>query len=318
MNDPSDNSGSTNSADDADRDFLKQFEATIQSYGAAMESGDRQEATAAAFSALMLATEEAMQNPTPEILLSMEASKCEETGDWLGAERVYRELAARYQSSGNPALVSKPWMDLSRLLRLLGRLDEAWQCALEATKSARAGGISPLTAQALENESICARLRGDVAHAMEAASAALEVLEPTRVMANSRAVALLNRAECFLAISDKPGAEADLSNAWELIDPKDSPPILPGYIGSLAKWWHVQATLERDRNNLPGAAAALKQAIAYRRQRLEGPLSPYVFLALAQELELFGQVADRCGQFEKAKEATDEARRIREENHLPP
>jgi tetratricopeptide (TPR) repeat protein len=138
-----------------DPQFMKEFEKAIQTYSDAVAAERPDEAQNAAMQALFLASQEAIRNPTPSLLLKEKASDCEEKGDWVGAEAAYREVLALEESLDNFAMIAKAHMDLSRLLRLLGRLEEAWQFACQATASARRATVFPVLVMMLTNELLC-------------------------------------------------------------------------------------------------------------------------------------------------------------------
>jgi hypothetical protein len=306
------------SAEGTDQPFLKEFERAIQSFAEATEAGKPEEAHQAALNALMMAAAEAAKNPTPDLELAEKAGECENAGDWAAAEAAYRQLIAMREQSGNPGLIAKAQMDLSRLLRLLGRLDQAWELASAASASARATEVSPLIAMALENQALCALDRGDSNQALEAASQAFGVLKPGKITAHLRARALIHRAECLLVCADVQGSERDLNSSWELLEEWRSP-MLPGPTVTLSKWWDVRAQLDLRNGDLSQAAEALTRAINYRRNgiAMHGAASPYAAAALGKLLEASGKVAQRRGDSTAALDAISEARLLREQAHLP-
>ncbi len=297
--------------------FQRDLEQVIQSYAEATEAGRTEEATQAALRALIMAAGEAIRNPTPDLKLAEEADRCESVGDWAGAEKAYRQRIASCESSDNPGLKTKPQMDLSRLLRLTRRLDEAWELALAATASARLTEIPPLLAMALENLAWCALERGDTEQAVLACSEALGALDPNRLNAPMRARLLSLRAECLLARADVPGAEADLKASWELLGQTVSD--LPGPAVALARWWEVRAKLDLQAGKLSQAGEALTKAIQRRRQAMEipGTVNPYLAAALARNFDALSGIAERRGFSMAALDASLQAKLLREEAHLP-
>jgi len=292
--------------------FQEQFQKVIGSWAEATSAGKGEEANAAAMQALMMAAEEAVKNPTPSLLLKQKADDLETQRDWSGAETVRREVLAVEEASGNPGLVAKAQMDLCRLLRFLGRADEAWQFACAATASARRTEILPVLVMALETEAFCALDRGDSARALAAASEAVQFIEPGKVHDGMRAKALATRARCLLANDDSPGAESDLAACWELIQARPHSLTMPGPILTLANWWEVKSQLEERRGNLEGAREALDRAIAQRRQMQ----SPFALLALARALEKLGELSRAAKDPAGAERALDEAKSIRKDLHF--
>jgi tetratricopeptide (TPR) repeat protein len=301
----------------ADTQFQRDFEQVIKSYAEATEAGKPEEATQAALSALMMAANESMRNPTPWVKLAEKADKCKDVGDWAGAEAVYRQMLILKETSENLGLRAKSQMDLSRLLRQIGRLDEAWDFALAATESARGKQISTLVAMALESQASCALDRGDTRHALQASSEAVTVLETDRLTAHMRARMLVLRGECLLACDDVPSADDDLRVSRELLD--EVSPGLPGPTLTQAQWWEVRAKLDLRAERLKEAAESLTQAIRYRRllTELHGTTSPHLAAALAKDYEALGELARRRGDSAAALDAALQAKHLREQAHLP-
>jgi hypothetical protein len=301
-----------------DAKFLQDFEKTIKSYAEATEQGNAQEATQAAFTALMMAATQAAQNPTPDLLLANEATDRERSGDWAGAENAYRQLLVLRETAENPALRTKPQMDLSRLLRLLGRQGEAWEFALAGTQSARASQISTVIAMALESQATCALERGMILEALQASSEAVDALEPGRLSAHIRARALILRAECRLADGDRAQAETDLKTSRELLE--QTVGVLPGPILTNARWWEVRAKLDLQAEHLEAAVDALNSAIRSREQliAMHGSASPHAATALARTLDALSELEHRRGKKAAGSDAAAEAKRLRAEAHLPP
>src|SRR5947207_9669274 len=137
-------------------EFMQEFQKKIEAYAAAAEAGDQNAASQAAFAALAMAGMEAINNPIPEILLGQEAQEHEAAQNWAGAEAAYRKLLALHEASGNPRLIVKPHIDLSRLFRLQNRQEEAWEQACAASEVGRKADMFMLLTMALDNEADCA------------------------------------------------------------------------------------------------------------------------------------------------------------------
>jgi tetratricopeptide (TPR) repeat protein len=297
--------------------FEADVERAIRAYAKAGEAGDTEEALQAALSAFEMVASEAARNPTPDLILAQDADDQERAGDWPAAEASYRKLIEMSNESGTPGLTAKPQIELSRLLQLQGRLDEAWELAQAATASARVSELSPLIAMTLDNQAVCALERGDACHALEASSEAVDVLEPGRLFSHMRARALIRRAECSLACAEARSAEKDLITSRKLLDEELNPALLPGTVWVWSKWWQVRARLDLETGNLSQAAEALSKGIQYRRQGIEAQChtSPHAALALAKDLEALGDVAQRRGDFDAARDAALEAKLLREQSH---
>ena len=301
-----------------EEEFKRKFEQLVTKAASASNAGKDEEAERAAMTMLMMAGAKALKSPSPDLELGNTASACEENGDWAGAERARRKLLALRKREGHAGMIAKGQFDLSRLLRLLGRLDEAWRYARAATKTARREQLDPLTVMMLENEAQCALERKDVAHALAAAEEALKLVKPERMQNNIRMRTLTLRAQCLLACGDKAGAEGDLKAASKL----ESDMVFGGMGGAIAaqaRWREIRAELQVRRKNLTGAANSLKRALALRRKAADGCCgqSPYAVVGRARGLERFAEISGQLGNVTAQKEALSEAKALRELAHLP-
>ncbi len=294
-------------------EFMKEFERTIAAYGQAIEAGNVQAAEGAAIQALMLAGAEALRNPTPALQLKQEAGECESRRDWAGAEAAYRKVLVLEEASGILGPIAKAQMDLARLLRRVGRLDEAWQFAQAATGSARRANVFPVLVMALEGEVACALAKGENQTALAAASEAVQVIEPGKIYNSMRARAWVTRARCRLANGDSAGAESDLAASWELMPATTVFRSMPGPLVLLGSWWEVKGLVLERQGDLPSAREAITKAIEYRR-RLE---DPYAAFALKEALERLGELAKKTGDLAGCEGALAEADSLRSNLRLP-
>lgn len=292
---------------------MKQFEEVIRSYADAVTQDRQEAAQAAAMQALLMAGEEALRNPTPNLLLKQEAQDCEARGDWMAAEAAYRKVLALEERSGNFGMIAKAHLDLSRLLRVLGRLEEACQSASQATVAAHSAQIFPLLVRTLESQAYCALDKGDLTAALAAASEAVQIIEPGKIYDLMRAKALITRAQCLLASGERASAESDLAQSWELLQTRSGSAIIPGPLLRLASWWEVKSQLEEQLRNPNAAREAMSQAVKYLRQ-LQGP---YAQLALARTLQGVSRLSSEAEDSSEADRASTEAQEIRRAVGLP-
>jgi tetratricopeptide (TPR) repeat protein len=305
---PQDRSGAA-----GDPPFMKKFEELIGSWAEATSEGKTEEAYAAAMQALIMAGEDALRNPTPELLLKQEADDLEHMGNWAEAEAVRRKVLSLEETSGNFGLIAKAQMDLCRVLRVVGRGEEASQFASAATASARRADIFPVLVMALECEAWCALDRGDSPKALAAASEAMQVFEPGKLFDQMRAKALTNRARCLLANNDSAGAETDLAASWELLQAHAGSRVMPGPILTLANWWEVKSQLEERQGKLESAREAIARAVEYRRRGE----SPYALFTLARALQKLGEISRAAGDLAGGDQAFNEAKSIRQRLYVP-
>jgi tetratricopeptide (TPR) repeat protein len=297
-----------------DPQFMTKLEEVIGSFAEATNAGRDQDANAAAMQALAMAAAEQLRNPSPEVLLMDEADDLESKGDWPAAEAVRRKVLALEESSGHSGKIAGAQMKLGKLLRIVGRDDEAWQFVCAATASARRAKIFPLLVTALLGEAFCALDRGDSARALTAAAEAVQVVGPGRLHDHERARALTARARCRLAQGDLTGAQSDLASGWDLLLAHSGSWMLPGIMQTLAMWWEVKGRLEERLGNFSCASEATTTAIELYRQRGD----PHALLALARSLEKLGEIAREAGDLAAEQESLSEANSIRCGLHLSP
>jgi tetratricopeptide (TPR) repeat protein len=297
----------------AQQPFMKEFEQAIASYAQATEAGKAEEALGSAFQALALAAEEAQRHPTPSLMLKAEAAECESKRDWVGAEAAYRKVLAVEQAAGKHGLIAKAQMDLSRLVRLLGRLEEASEIAASATASARQAEIFPLLVMALENEISCALATQESKVALMAATESVQVIEPGRIYDSLRARGLTNQARCLVATGDLAEAESSLAASWDLLQAPGTCPSMPGPNSATANWWEVKGQVLERQGKIEDAREALTHSIDYRRQND----SPYAVVLLIRALERFAELSQRTGNLTQADRAAAEVKSLREDLRLP-
>ena len=298
---------------EGEQPFMKRFEQTIADYAQAAEGGNSEEADRIAMQALMMAAEEAQRNPTPSVIAKEEAAECESQSDWAGAEAAYRRALALEEATLSFGLIAKTQMDLSKLLRLVGRLGEAWEFAGAATSSARQAKVFPVLVMALENQLRCAEARGDPEAALAAASEAVEVIEAGRVYDSMRARALVNRARSRMMSDDLERASLDLASSHELLAGPTVSKKLLGPMVALSNWWEVKSQVLEKQADIHGALEAMTKAIELTRP-MEGP---YARFALARALDRLGALSLQMGDSEGAERAGAEAKGIRQELRLP-
>ena len=326
------------SAEPKDAGWLKQFEQKIMAYSKAASAGQHDAAQAAALEALAMAAEEAERNPTPDLLLGMEADQCEEAGDWDGAEAARRKVLALHESglaqfdaaakacaadstAVQPdddrwrffGLIAKANVDLSGLQKRRGKLDEAWSSALAATAAARRANCWPLLHLALQNQATLALEREDSASALAAASEDVQQIEPGALSNSMRLRALVMRARCLTVTGDLTAAEQDLAASWPLIKPISHNPFAAGAHSAIAGWWEATAKLRTRKQDVSGAVTAWKQAVEKRREvaRLPHVNRSSALTALATALQGCGEAFRQAGDADAARAALAEPETIR-------
>ncbi len=292
---------------------MKQFEEKVRSYAEAKEAGNVEASDRIAFNLLAMAAEKQMRNPSPNVTLKVQAADFEQAGDWAAAEKTLHQVLELDTASGNAAAIAKTQMDLSRLLRVTGRHQEARAYADAAVGSARRAGVFPVLAIALDCQIACARVTGDTETSLLAASEMVQVIEPGKMFQALRANALATRAQSCADAGNLAEAESDLALSWELFNAPGVSKRMPGSIAGLGKWWEAQALLLERRGRPEAALEAQQKAVELSRQ-LDGP---YARIALARRLARLAEIFAVVGNTEEAERVRAEVRAIRTELRLP-
>ena len=168
------------------------FVQLLQGYEEAVQAGRLSEADAIVWDVLALAGQQALANPSPELLLQMEAQRCEAAADWK-AEVAYRRVLDRGATTGNIASHYKAYADLSQLYQLVGNEAAALEQACFATAAARRADMPVLLTMALEQQAGCALRLDMVSEALTALDEALRSMGSERMYDIQRARCLVLR-----------------------------------------------------------------------------------------------------------------------------
>lgn len=246
-------------------EFEKRLHAAVKAADAAKAQGNAEQFEAAAVDMLRIATEAALQNPTPDILLFQKAKGCEATRDWLGAEIAYRERLAMVEAERPGVSCFHPQKELCHFLLLLGRAIEAREQSERAWSMVRASEISMVRWMALDLRLRC-ELASRVADGVLAiANQALELVEPEFLEDLPWGTALVRRAQCQLALGNPWAAETDLERCRKALLDSKVGASLPGYVASIADWWEAQASCASQKGSLSEAIEAWTHAAQIRR-----------------------------------------------------
>jgi hypothetical protein len=261
----------------------------------------------------------ASENPDPDLMLQMEADRCEDAGDWQGAEAAYQQVLDRAILSGTEAGQYKALSDLSYLHRLLDNDIKANELAHAAASAARKAGPSMLLSMACEEQATCALRFGHVADANVAADEALRSVGSGTLHDLRRGRCLVLRARCRTASGDLCSAEGDLDTAWQYLEPWSKSEIAAGAQSALANWWSTKARIEAARGG-SSAPESWGQAVKHRRKVAAMPqvMGVYTQNALAETLWAYGEALHSAGRTSQADQVSAEAEAIRKQIGLPP
>ncbi len=291
----------------------------LDSYREALERGDNEAMENAAVQLMALACEQLEKEPSPELLLKMEAHEYENAGDWLKAEMAHRRALDLAQAQNNAALICKGHCDLSGLFAFLDQKQQALEEADFAVEAAKRANIPALLAMALESQARRRLQLGRSRQALEAANEILGVLDEGKTADTMRARAFVLRARCHAELRDGTAAHADLDSAWLLLNPRAGIAMFAGVQSALATWWEVTALLQSDEGDFKGAAEAWRTAVEYSRQVSQLPHveGPYKFAPVARNLHHLGQALESLNDRAGATEAFRESREIQARIGLP-
>jgi tetratricopeptide (TPR) repeat protein len=302
-----------------DEDMMKEFQELIKTCTEAQRQGHTEEAEQAAMEAMMLAATRTEVNSGPDAQLYEEATKCEEAGDWEGAEAARRQVLALQEAVGNPSIIAEAHRRLCRLLQFLGKLDEAMESAKKATAAARESDLEALLAMALDNEANCALLKEDVDRALNLIKEALQIIGEDPLAQTLRSTLHVTRARGLVAQHDLTGAEQDLATCRKLLGEKPMFSWAGGISKLLADCWEIDAAVCVAKDDWASAVECGRKAVALRREVAQLPLlqGPGTSLALARSLEICAKNLRKTGHTATAKEQEMEASQIRQGLKLP-
>jgi hypothetical protein len=306
--------------DDADsRELSEDVLALVQQYHDAVEGGRPLDAELAALNVMSLAAQQALEHPSPDLFLRLEARRCEEQGDWEGAQAAYQKELGRAIGAGDMADLFRAHDELSALFHLLGDESSALEHARRGAAAARQVDLRPLLDQALEGQARCALRLHNHAEAAAVLGEALAGMEAAPTDDLPRARFLVLRARYRVADGDHPAAEQDLQEAWRLLGPQSAMQVAAGVHSGLAGWWSVSAELRAARGDAQGAEEARAQAVERMRHVAALPqvTGPYTRAGLAEMLQDYGRALLANGRQREADEIFAESRGIRKALGLP-
>ena len=294
-------------------------EALLKAHQTALEDDDAEGAEESAIRFMALAVEHGQNDPSPDLLLKLEAHRHEEGGQWHAAETAYRKGLALAVAEGNTFTEFKAHYDLSALHSFLGQEQHAHEEAKSATDAARRSGLVPLLIMALERQARTCLSVGDPLRALEAAVETLRISPEGKTGYLQRARALIMRARCKVELGDLDSAQADLDAAKPLLSPMSGVAMFAGVQSALAGLWEVTARLRSAQGNFAGSVEAWRDCVEFARlvSTLPQLSGPYKFASLARVLHLCGSALLAVEDVDAAEHAFEESRAIRQAIRQP-
>ncbi len=299
-------------------DLRSTFDKLLGDWRTAREEGRFAEVAAISSEIMDTVQQMAMEEPpTPEFLIGLEASLCEENGDWAGAEACYRKVLELELAADAPVSVYSAYADLSSLKALLNEHETAYELAKLATAAARPCDSPMMLNMALVGQAWSAVLLGRIADAEAAASEAISILGTNKLYNTARGQALVARAYCRFEQGNRDTTASDLEAAWKCLAPMSIVKEAAGVHSPLASYWSIKAKMLADDGDWASAAAAWQKAIDHRRT-VAGLLGVYTQNALARTLWQYAEAATRAGAKSEAESALAESQSIRKRLNLRP
>ena len=304
-------------SDDPDNEFVE----LMQRHQEAVQAGQMHEADAAIQELFEIAGRMVVENPRPEWAFEEEARNHEAAGNWQAAEVAYRKALTITDAACDAVWQFQAHRNLSRLYRLLGRLDVALVQSRLATQHARRTDISMLLTGTLQMEAFLALEYSRVGDALTAIQEALLNIEndhPQDVVSLGRCLVL--RAECHRRTGNVEQANADLETAMKQFQPLEAMEFAGGVHSGIAEWWTINARLLTDLKECNDALHAWRRAVAGSRHVANLPhcKDPYSDNKLAILLWEYGNALSAAGCTQESAEAIAESAELRNKIGLPP
>jgi len=256
----------------------------------------------------------------PELQEELVLQAHAEAGDW---EQVQRMHEARLDRRTEPLPYGTACSHLAHFLTLMDRWDEAAPVAALATQAARQDDLPLLLGMRLEAQGAIANGCGEHRLALSLFEEGLRNLEIKSSHDLIRARLLIGRARSHLRLGNLADSEADLSEAWKLLQPLSAMTSAGGVKGAFADWWSVQADRCEREAHWQSVHEARSEAVRCCREVLQLAETQQIYplyhalIPLARELCQLAQTLARLGQTAAAEEVRDEAQEIRRQVHLP-
>ena len=290
----------------------KRIAALMEESERATAAGDIRRAEELAAEILASVAERADEKPSPWLVLVTQAAAHEDQQEWAEAEKCYREaLAVALLDSSDMAW--KAHGDLAGFFSLMGRSEEALAEARLAKEAGRQS-MSLIRLMCLDSLAGYESGAGNWSRARELID---EIFRHPDIEDGSRsrvrARALTERACCHIHEEDAVRAQEDLDDAWRILEPLQTPSMMAGHHGAIARWWAVRSRLFGLQSEVDGELDAYGRAVEHRRLvasarqvkrsiRLSG---------LLRYLERYGELLRRGGRNAEAEDIETECSDLR-------
>ena len=267
---------------------------------------------------LNYASEWCEENDDSEDLALLQiACACEENGDWLGAEKAYREMLTLPDRGS--FIEHTAHRSLASLYGILNREAESLFESELQVAVARDTDTPILLAVSLVSHARRLMQSGQIADAETPIAEALQVADRDEMYGQIKASALTTRAECAVRKGNLDSAATDLTEAYRLLESQSSIMFAAGVQGDLIRWWSATARLRLAQGQLEQSLASWDEALTRARQMAELPHVDSVCGAktISTVLEGYAEATSQTGRDAQAEEMHTEAKRLLQQVGLP-
>jgi tetratricopeptide (TPR) repeat protein len=294
---------------------VAEFGAMLEPIADAMTEGDFDAALPLMLEAFQWVAEHPLEESAEDRLRTV-ASEAEARGDWATAERLYLQIL---DAEGTEPMSARTHWSLASLYRFLGQHDRAIEqgrIAYEISRKDEVEVLHVMAAVALARLSSPNEFSPEVEAAL---SESLEGLPAGPMFAQSRADALIERANQRRLRADLSSAVALLSEAFTAMEPQRPMHAMPGYQWTISRAWEVQALTHRDLGEMQASGQAWKNALDSRNAARccfedESAIDGDKF---ARFLESAAKGLTVAGEGSLSEELHDECQRVRRKWGLP-
>ena len=247
------------------------------------------------------------------------AEDAELAGDWSRAKFAYRKILSTQEAH---LWWGRSHRGLATLSSLLGAPKKALKHLHAAAQHERGAAGNILYRVSIAREAWCLLKLGRVRSAESALRRGMSTFKPGHSDYINYATLHIVSAACQVTRHSLASAEDLLKiahGALDILVPQDDKAQAgSGSLSACAWWWKVEADRCRDAHLLDQELAALTQRLDFARLSTNGWTRLDLDAGVMQAWDAVADAYDRHGRGVEAAEARTEARRIREQWHLPP
>lgn len=278
-----------------------ELETLVMRHAAEMDAGNVEAAKDSMRAVLEFVSQDACDNPSPDLVRGLMADRAIDQGDWQLATDYYKEKLREARAEENPSarasFIAQTLLNLASIECWKGQMEAAFQLAIEGLAAAKEEEWDFGTALMAERFAGIALRTGHHEEALHAAEDALSRLENRRSFDLSRAMLILTRCEALRRVNRYDEMRPALDEAWNLLQPLAVMTDASGVQATLGGWWRLEAKWRLRHQNWIGANQAYENAISFLRRVAEiwDCESRRCNAALGEALAEYANAADEHG-----------------------